>query len=98
MATSARKLRARSEPLSVELLAPGFFEVRNLRSNRHHRVDVRDRLVCDCEDYRYRNLSQGPGFQCKHIEFVLAVANGELCSHCGRELCRPSCPNKEDRR
>jgi len=96
MATSARKLRARSESLSVELLAPGLFEVRNLRSNRHHRVDVRDGFVCECEDYRYRCGPQGS--QCKHIEFIMAVSRGELCSHCGRSLCRLSCPNKEDRR
>ena len=96
MAATAREARARSEPLSVELLAPGLFEVRNLRSNRHHRVDVRDGPVCECPDFVY---TSGPaGENCKHIEFVLAVANGELCSHCGRELCRPSCPNKEDRR
>lgn len=97
MAVSARAERARSEPLSAELIAPGLFEVRNRISNRHHRVDVREGPVCECEDYRYRHASSA-GFACKHIEFIHAISNGELCGHCGYATCRPSCPRKGDRR
>jgi len=51
--TAARTRRARFEPLDAERIAPGMFEVSNLRTGGDHVVDIREE-ACDCDDYRYR--------------------------------------------
>lgn len=92
--TNDRARRARNEPLRADQIAPGMFEVSNLRSGSTHVVDVREQ-ACECKDYQYR---MGPaGGRCKHLEFVHQIAEGDLCSHCGYKRCRPSCPNKGER-
>jgi len=86
--TAARTRRARFEPLDAERIAPGMFEVSNLRTGGDHVVDIREE-ACDCDDYRYR---MGPADgRCKHLRFIKGIAAGDLCPHCGYETCRPSC-------
>ena len=87
--TGDRTRRARYEPLSATKIAPGMFEVRNLRSGGEYVVDVRDG-ACECEDDLYRNM------RCKHRRFIEQVAEGELCPECGYPTCRPSCPNNHN--
>ena len=97
MSTTAptdRARRARYEPLQAEQIAPGMFEIENLRSDGVHTVDVRG-PACTCEDFQFR---MGPADRtCKHIEYIRQVSDGTLCSHCGYETCRPSCPRRDER-
>ncbi|RDZ61402.1 hypothetical protein C5B90_19205 [Haloferax sp. Atlit-12N] len=90
---SDRDRRARVEPLSAERIAPGMFAVSNLRSGSTWIVDIREG-VCECPDFHYRSGKNADGFECKHEKFIKKIANGELCSHCGYERCRPSCPER----
>jgi len=87
-----RTVRARTEPLAVERLAPGLFEVHNRRAGTHYRVDIAEQ-VCECDDFRYNT---GPaGEPCKHIRFIEQISAGELCPTCGYSHCRPSCPRRD---
>lgn len=92
--TGDRARRARFEPLGAERIAPGMFEVSNLRSERIYRVDLRQN-ACECEDYQY---TMGPANgDCKHLSYLKQISKGELCSHCGYAICRPSCPQRGER-
>lgn len=90
-ATRERARSARFEPLQAERIAPGMFEVSNLRSGGAYVVDIRDG-ACQCADFEYR---MGPaGGACKHLAFVRLVSEGVLCPRCGYATCRPSCPGR----
>jgi hypothetical protein len=89
--STKRTRQARFEPLDATRIAPGMFEVRNLRRESTHTVDIREQ-ACDCEDFQYR---MGPAEgQCYHLRFVQGIADGEFCCECGYEHCRPSCPRR----
>jgi|GEM_PF-2314126 len=89
--SGGRTHRARIEPLAADRLDVGVFEVRNLASDTHYRVDISE-PTCECEDFQY---TVGPaGETCKHIQFIEQVSTGELCPACGYAMCRPSCPER----
>ena len=95
--SATRAQRARDEPLSAEKIAPGMYEVSNLRSDSTYVVDMlAESPVCECPDYRYRCADAGE--DCKHLSYIRQIADGGLCSWCGYSTCRPSCPYKESDR
>lgn len=94
MSATTRARRARDEPLSAEKIAPGMFRITNARSDSAYVVDMAAASpVCECPDYRFRCSESGD--DCKHLSYIRQVADGGLCSWCGYEICRPSCPRKE---
>lgn len=90
-ATRKRERSARFEPLRAKEIAPGMFEVENLRSDSTYVVDVREG-GCECQDYEY---TMGPaGGECKHLAAIRLASEGELCPTCLYPTCRPSCPER----
>ena len=85
-----RKRKAKYEPLSATLEAPGLYVVENKKRDSEHTVGVREKS-CTCPDFQYRSG------ECKHLKFVRLIASGELCPQCGYPTCRPSCPAKHRR-
>jgi hypothetical protein len=81
----------------VEAVAPGMFEVERYGSDDTHTVDVRS-TTCTCQDYIYTVAHRRPLDRCKHLELMFQIADGELCPHCTMPTCRPSCPERGDRR
>lgn len=63
--------RALQDPMSIDELAPGVFEVQTL-AGETYRVDP-SLGACQCEDFEYRT-SQTDDLVCKHVLAVVARA------------------------
>lgn len=64
--------RAIRDPMHVQRLAPGVYEVVTLAGDRY-RVDV-TLGACRCPDFEYRGRQSG--FACKHLVRARAVHEG----------------------